>query len=79
LVYTGIALAGTMVMATSDRRGELALLRLAGATRRQVLLLVAVEALSRGNGPSSGRRASRLRPVEGRRGRFPTGSLTRVG
>jgi len=45
LIYTGIALASTMVMATSDRLRELALLRLAGATRRQVLLLVAVEAV----------------------------------
>jgi putative ABC transport system permease protein len=46
LVYTGIMLAGTMVMATSDRLRELAVLRLAGATRRQVLSLVAVEAVA---------------------------------
>jgi len=46
LVYTGIALAGTMVMATSDRVRDLAVLRLAGATRRQVLVLVAAEALT---------------------------------
>ncbi|MGA5299432.1 ABC transporter permease [Nucisporomicrobium flavum] len=44
LVYTGIALAGTMVMATTGRARELATLRLSGATKRQVLLLVAAEA-----------------------------------
>jgi putative ABC transport system permease protein len=46
LIYTGIALANTMVMATSDRVGELAVLRLAGATRRQILVLVGAEALT---------------------------------
>ncbi|MEV4280191.1 FtsX-like permease family protein [Actinoplanes xinjiangensis] len=46
LLYTGIAVANTMVMATSDRTRELAVLRLAGATKRQVLLLVAAEALT---------------------------------
>ncbi|MEV8532511.1 FtsX-like permease family protein [Streptomyces sp. NPDC051211] len=45
LLYTGIALANTMVMATADRIRELAALRLAGATRRQVLRLVAGESL----------------------------------
>ncbi|PKT70444.1 ABC transporter permease, partial [Streptomyces populi] len=45
LLYTGISLAGTMVMATSDRVRELAVLRLAGATRWQVLRLVGAEAL----------------------------------
>ncbi|MGW2823539.1 FtsX-like permease family protein [Streptomyces sp. NPDC001443] len=45
LLYTGISLANTMIMATSDRVRELALLRLAGATRRQVLRLVAAESL----------------------------------
>ncbi|MEU5341571.1 FtsX-like permease family protein [Streptomyces sp. NPDC020766] len=45
LLYTGISLANTMVMATSDRERELALLRLAGATRWQVLRLVGAEAL----------------------------------
>jgi putative ABC transport system permease protein len=44
LLYTGIALANTSVMATADRTGELAALRLAGATRGQVLRLVAAEA-----------------------------------
>ncbi|MFB9465751.1 ABC transporter permease [Streptomyces cinereospinus] len=45
LLYTGISLANTMVMATSDRVRELAALRLAGATRWQVLRLVGAEAL----------------------------------
>lgn len=45
LLYTGISLANTMVMATSDRVRDLAVLRLAGATRRQVLRLVGAEAL----------------------------------
>ncbi|MEU0407895.1 ABC transporter permease [Streptomyces griseorubiginosus] len=46
LLYTGISLANTMVMATSDRVGDLNTLRLAGATRRQVLRLVGAEALT---------------------------------
>ncbi|WP_031157174.1 FtsX-like permease family protein [Streptomyces erythrochromogenes] len=46
LLYTGIALANTLVTATSDRARELALLRLAGATRGQVLRLVAGESLT---------------------------------
>ncbi|MFD6619847.1 FtsX-like permease family protein, partial [Streptomyces albidoflavus] len=46
LLYTGISLANTMVMATSDRVRELAVLRLAGATRWQVLRLVGAEALT---------------------------------
>lgn len=46
LLYTGIALANTQVMATADRVRELAVLRLAGATRAQVLRLVGVEALA---------------------------------
>ncbi|MFI6461007.1 ABC transporter permease [Streptomyces sp. NPDC050528] len=46
LLYTGISLANTMVMATSDRVRDLAVLRLAGATRWQVLRLVAAEALT---------------------------------
>ncbi|MER6203583.1 FtsX-like permease family protein [Streptomyces sp. NPDC001586] len=46
LLYTGIALANTLVMATADRARELALLRLAGATRWQVLRLVAGESLT---------------------------------
>ncbi len=45
LVYTGISLANTMVMAISDRVRDLAVLRLAGATRWQALRLVGAEAL----------------------------------
>jgi putative ABC transport system permease protein len=45
LLYTAISLANTMVMATSDRVRELAVLRLAGATTWQVLRLVGAEAL----------------------------------
>lgn len=43
--YTGIALANTLLMATADRRRELALLRLAGASRAQVVRLVTAEAV----------------------------------
>ncbi|WP_433717700.1 FtsX-like permease family protein [Actinoplanes sp. CA-051413] len=45
LLYTAIALANTLVMATTGRVPEFAALRLAGATRGQVLRLVTVEAL----------------------------------
>lgn len=45
LTYTGIMLANILVTATADRRRELALLRLAGATRGQVVRLVSGEAL----------------------------------
>ncbi|MET9614577.1 ABC transporter permease [Kitasatospora indigofera] len=45
LIYTGIALANTLVMATADRRRELAVLRLTGATRGQVVALVTAESL----------------------------------
>ncbi|WP_459649152.1 ABC transporter permease [Kitasatospora sp. Ki12] len=45
LVYTGIALANTLATTTADRRRELALLRLAGATRAQVVRLVTAEAV----------------------------------
>ncbi|MFI2641536.1 FtsX-like permease family protein [Streptomyces sp. NPDC018610] len=45
LLYTGISLVNTMVMATSDRVRDLAVLRLAGATQWQVLRLVGAEAL----------------------------------
>lgn len=45
LVYTAIALANTLLMATSDRAGELRLLRLAGATRAQVLAVTTTESL----------------------------------
>ncbi|MCZ9342705.1 hypothetical protein NGM37_33610, partial [Streptomyces sp. TRM76130] len=46
LVYAVIALAGTQVMATADRRRELTALCLAGATTCQVLCVVAAEALT---------------------------------
>lgn len=45
LVYTAIALANTLLMATSDRAGDLRLLRLAGATRGQVLAVTTAESL----------------------------------
>jgi len=44
LAYTIIAIANTLVMATSDRRHELATLRLSGATPGQVLRMIGVEA-----------------------------------
>ncbi|WP_030668448.1 ABC transporter permease [Streptomyces cellulosae] len=46
LLYTGISLANTLVMATADRRQEFAALRLAGATHGQLLRLVTAEALT---------------------------------
>ncbi|MBG0853862.1 FtsX-like permease family protein [Streptomyces spinoverrucosus] len=46
LLYTGVSVANTMVMATSDRIRDLAVLRLAGATHAQVLRLVGAEALT---------------------------------
>ncbi|MEU9333254.1 ABC transporter permease [Streptomyces sp. NPDC048290] len=46
LLYTGLSLANTMVMAGSDRVRDLAALRLAGATEGQVLRLVGAEALT---------------------------------
>ncbi|MFJ5709861.1 FtsX-like permease family protein [Streptomyces sp. NPDC093105] len=45
LLYTVIALASTLLMATSVRGGELASLRLAGATRAQALRAVTGEAV----------------------------------
>ncbi|MFD5493093.1 FtsX-like permease family protein [Streptomyces sp. NPDC127091] len=45
LLYTGISLVNTMVMATSDRIRDLAVLRLAGATHWQVLRLMCAESL----------------------------------
>ncbi|MFI9586560.1 ABC transporter permease [Streptomyces sp. NPDC052236] len=45
LLYTAIALAGTLLMATSARTGELASLRLSGATRAQILRVVTGETL----------------------------------
>ncbi|MFE0443513.1 ABC transporter permease [Streptomyces fungicidicus] len=46
LLYAAIALVNTVVMATADRVREFAALRLAGATRWQVLRLVGAEALA---------------------------------
>lgn len=46
LLYTGIALVATTVMATTDRLRELAVLRLSGATPGQILRIVAAEALA---------------------------------
>ena len=46
LLYTGISVANTTVMAASDRVRDLTVLRLAGATRWQVLRLTAAEALT---------------------------------
>jgi putative ABC transport system permease protein len=44
LLYTAIAIANTLVMTIGDRAGELAVLRLSGATRPQVLRMLATEA-----------------------------------
>ncbi|MGW5613752.1 FtsX-like permease family protein [Streptomyces sp. NPDC003877] len=46
LLYTGISVANTTVMGQSDRVRDLAALRLAGASRGQVLRLTAAEALT---------------------------------
>ncbi|MCL2091872.1 MAG: ABC transporter permease [Micrococcales bacterium] len=45
LLYTVIALANTLIMATGNRAGELATMRLSGATSRQVVGVVGLEAL----------------------------------
>ncbi|GAA1975980.1 FtsX-like permease family protein [Catenulispora subtropica] len=45
VLYAAIALANTLVMTVSDRKRELVLLRLVGATKGQVLRVVAVETL----------------------------------
>ncbi|MFI2612898.1 FtsX-like permease family protein [Kitasatospora sp. NPDC018619] len=46
LVYTGLSIVNTLVMATSARSREFALMRLTGATRRQVLRVVAGESVT---------------------------------
>ncbi|MER5429185.1 FtsX-like permease family protein [Streptomyces sp. NPDC002588] len=46
LLYTGISLANTLLMAAADRRRDLTALRLAGATRAQILRLTAAESLT---------------------------------
>ncbi|MFD0746811.1 FtsX-like permease family protein [Phytohabitans flavus] len=48
LVYTAISIANTQLMATTGRIRELLTLRLAGATRRQILRLVGREAITVG-------------------------------
>ncbi|MEV6971994.1 FtsX-like permease family protein [Kitasatospora sp. NPDC093806] len=45
ILYAMVALANTLVMTLGDRRHEIAMLRLAGATRGQVLRAIAVETL----------------------------------
>ncbi|MEU1510071.1 FtsX-like permease family protein [Kitasatospora sp. NPDC005748] len=45
ICYAAIALANSLVMTVADRRKELSLLRLAGATKAQVLRTVAVETM----------------------------------
>nr|BFE55760.1 ABC transporter permease [Dactylosporangium thailandense] len=45
LLYTTIAIANTLVMATADRSRDLAVLRLAGTTPGQILSMVGIEAL----------------------------------
>ncbi|KOX01238.1 MULTISPECIES: ABC transporter permease [unclassified Streptomyces] len=46
LAFTAIAVVNTLAMSVADRGREFALLRLAGATRRQVLRMLRTEALS---------------------------------
>ncbi|GKQ34491.1 ABC transporter permease [Streptomyces sp. A012304] len=46
LAFTAIAVVNTLAMSVSERVREFALLRLAGATRRQVLRMLRLEALS---------------------------------
>ncbi|MFD9887256.1 FtsX-like permease family protein [Streptomyces alboflavus] len=46
LAFTAIAVVNTFAMSISERAGEFALLRLAGATRRQVLRMLRTEALA---------------------------------
>ncbi|WP_406091832.1 FtsX-like permease family protein [Streptomyces sp. NBC_01013] len=46
LAFTAIAVVNTLAMSVSERRKEFALLRLAGATRRQVLRMLRIETLA---------------------------------
>ncbi|MFB6708254.1 FtsX-like permease family protein [Streptomyces sp. NPDC056333] len=46
LAFTAIAVVNTLAMSVSERIKEFAMLRLAGATRRQVLRILRIEALS---------------------------------
>ncbi|MER7584801.1 FtsX-like permease family protein [Kitasatospora sp. NPDC097691] len=55
LGYTCLAIANTLLMATAERAADFAVLRLSGATRRQVLWVVAAEsALAVGIGTALG-------------------------
>jgi putative ABC transport system permease protein len=45
LGYTALAIANTLMMATADRKRDFAVLRLSGATNRQVLKMVASESV----------------------------------
>ncbi|MFD8784979.1 FtsX-like permease family protein [Kitasatospora sp. NPDC059599] len=55
LGYTCLAIANTLLMATAERAADFAVLRLSGATRRQVLRIVAAEsALAVGIGTTLG-------------------------
>jgi putative ABC transport system permease protein len=45
IAYRAIGIASTSLMSTSGRRPELALLRLTGATRRQIAWIIAAESL----------------------------------
>jgi putative ABC transport system permease protein len=46
VLYCAIGIAGTFLMSTSGRRSEWTLLRLSGATRRQVIRFIVAEALA---------------------------------
>jgi len=46
IAYSALGIASTSLMSTSGRRSELALLRLTGATRRQIVWIVAAESLA---------------------------------
>ncbi len=45
VVYSAIAIVNTLAMATAERKRDLAVLQLAGATRRQVLRVLAAESM----------------------------------
>ncbi|WP_147945375.1 FtsX-like permease family protein [Microbispora hainanensis] len=46
IAFSAIAVVNTLAMSTTDRSRELALLRLVGATRRQVLRMLRLETLT---------------------------------
>src|SRR5262249_45479342 len=45
IAFTAIAIVNTLAMATAERSGEFALLRLIGTTRRQILRMLRLETL----------------------------------